>query len=240
MSTSSLSEPVEHEPAEQEPWEAGHGRIFGAYGPKPIWRGRIHQVAFFATLPAGWYLLAHAETTAARVAVAIYWASLAGMFGASASYHLLSRTPRAVKWLRRLDHSMIFVLIAGTYTPLCVVVLPRAWGIPMLVAAWVTALAGVIMKLVRLSTRGGSSGSWLYLVLGWGGLLMLPKLLTGLSPGAIALLAAGGVLFTVGAVILSKRTPNPLPAVFGYHEVWHAMTVIAVACHFVMVAKVTG
>ncbi len=235
MQTSSLSEELP-----QPAGDDGLARIFGAYGPKPTWRGRIHQVAFFATLPAGWYLLAHAETTAARVGVAIYWASLAGMFGASASYHLLSRTPTAVKWLRRLDHSMIFVLIAGTYTPLCLVVLPKAWGIPILVAAWVTALAGVIMKLVRLSTRNGASGSWLYLVLGWGGILMLPKLLTGLSVGGLVLLAAGGVLFTVGAVILGKRTPNPLPAVFGYHEVWHAITVVAVACHFVMVAKVTG
>lgn len=235
MSTSSLSDPVQ-----QLPNEADLEGVFGAYGPKPTWRGRIHQVAFFATLPAGWYLLAHAETTAARVAVAVYWASLAGMFGASASYHLLSRSPNAVKWLRRLDHSMIFVLIAGTYTPLCVVVLPRAWGIPILVAAWVTALAGIVMKMIRLSTWGGRSGSWLYLVLGWGGILMLPKLLTGLTTGGLALLTIGGVLFTVGAVILGKQRPNPLPAVFGYHEVWHAITVVAVACHFVLVAKVTG
>lgn len=135
---------------------------------------------------------------------------------------------------------MIFVLIAGTYTPLCVVVLPRAWGIPILVAAWVTALAGIVMKMIRLSTWGGRSGSWLYLVLGWGGILMLPKLLTGLTTGGLALLTIGGVLFTVGAVILGKQRPNPLPAVFGYHEVWHAITVVAVACHFVLVAKVTG
>lgn len=236
MSTSSLSDRTQ----EEQSWEADSSRIFGAYGPKPTWRGRIHQIAFFVTLPAGWYLLAHAETTAARVAVAVYWASLAGMFGASASYHLLSRSPTAVKWLRRLDHSMIFVLIAGTYTPLCVVVLPRAWGIPILVAAWVTALAGVIMKMLRVSTRGGQSGSWLYIVMGWGGLLMLPKLLTDLSAAGLALLGVGGVLFTVGAVLLGKQSPNPRPAVFGYHEVWHAITVVAVACHFAMVAGVTG
>ena len=121
-----------------------------AYGPKPTWRGRLHQIAFFVTLPAGFFLLAAAETTAARVAVAVYWATLAGQFGASASYHRLAHTERAVKWLRRLDHSMIFCLIAGTYTPICLLVLPRAWGIPMLVAAWVTALAGVIMKMISL------------------------------------------------------------------------------------------
>ncbi len=155
---------------------------------RPLWRGRLHQIAFFLTLPAGLYLLAEAHTAAARVAVAVYWASLAGLFGASASYHRLGRTPVLTKWLRRLDHSMIFVLIAGTYTPICLLVLPRAWGIPMLVAVWVTALAGVIMKMVRVSTtKGGKSGSWLYIVMGWGAVLVLPQLLSHLDPARIAL-----------------------------------------------------
>lgn len=212
--------------------------LAGAYGPKPSWRGRLHQIGFFVTLPAGWFLLSGAHTTAARVAVAVYWASLAGLFAASASYHLYARTPTAVKWMRRLDHSMIFVLIAGTYTPMCLLVLPRVWGIPTLVAAWVTALAGILMKMVRLSARGGRSGSWLYIVLGWGAVLMLPKLLTGLGPGRFALLVAGGLLFTLGAVVLGRQSPDPRPPVFGYHEVWHAFTLAAIACHFVMVALV--
>ena len=100
-----------------------------AYGPRPQWRGRLHQYAFFVSLPAGFWLLRSAHSVSAQVAVAIYWASLAGLFGASASYHLLARSERAVKWMRRLDHSMIFMLIAGTYTPICLVVLPRAWGL---------------------------------------------------------------------------------------------------------------
>ena len=213
-------------------------RLWDAYGPKPTWRGRIHQIAFFVTLPAGLWLLAGAHTTAARVAVAIYWASLAGLFGASASYHLFARSESAVKWLRRLDHSMIFVLIAGSYTPFCLVVLPRAWGIPMLVVTWVTALAGVIMKMVRVTAGAGKSGSWLYIVLGWSSLITLPKLLTELGPGRMALLIGGGLLYTGGAVILGLRRPNPRPTVFGYHEVWHALTIAASACHFTLVALI--
>lgn len=209
-----------------------------AYGPKPRWRGRLHQYAFIAILPAGWFLLTGAETTAARLAVAVYWASLAAMFGTSASYHRLARTPRTVKWLRRLDHSMIFFAIAGTYTPVCLLVLPRAWGIPMLVAAWVTALAGVILKMLRVTAEGQAAGSWLYVVLGWGAVLTLPKLLETLGPVRIGLLAAGGVLYTVGAVILGRRSPDPRPSTFGYHEVFHAFTLVGGACHFAMVMMI--
>jgi hemolysin III len=207
-----------------------------AWSERPLWRGRLHQIAFFLTLPAGLFLLVEARSTAARVAVAVYVASLAGLFGASASYHRLARTPGSIKWLRRLDHSMIFVLIAGTYTPICLLVLPRVWGIPLLVGVWVTALAGVIMKMVRVGTHGGKSGSWLYIVMGWGAVIMLPQLLANLDPVRIALLGAGGLLYTLGAVILASQRPNPSPRHFGYHEVWHAFTLAAGACHFVMIS----
>jgi len=161
--------------------EPPRARIFGAYGPKPTWRGRIHQVAFFVSIPAGLWLLAGATSTQARVAVAIYWASLAGLFGTSASYHLFAHSERAVTWLRRADHSMIFVLIAGSYTPFCLLVLPRVWGIPMLVVMWVTALAGIIMKMVRVTAHGGKSGSWLYVVMGWAAVAALPQMLTAMG-----------------------------------------------------------
>jgi hemolysin III len=222
--------------------ESGHGQVRAMiehatwWAERPVWRGRLHQIAFFVTIPAGFFLLAGATTAGARVAVAVYWASLAGLFGASASYHRLSRTPGRAKWLRRLDHSMIFVLIAGTYTPICLLVLPRVWGIPTLVVIWVTALAGVIMKMVRLTTVGGGGGSWLYIVMGWAAVAILPVLLTHLGPVRIALLAAGGALYTVGAVVLGRKRPNPSPRVFGYHEVWHACTIGAGACHFAMIA----
>lgn len=212
--------------------------IDDVYGPRPAWRGRLHQIAFFVTLPAGYFLLAAAQTTAARVAVAVYWATLAGQFGASASYHRLAHSERMVKWLRRLDHSMIFCLIAGTYTPICILVLPRAWGIPMLVAAWVTALAGVIMKMIRVTAQGGASGSWLYMVLGWAAVITLPKLLDNLGLLRGLLLGFGGLIYTLGALVLGRQRPNPRPMSFGYHEVWHACTLAAGACHFALIATV--
>jgi hemolysin III len=131
---------------------------------------------------------------------------------------------------------MIYVLIAGTYTPLCLIALPRIWGIPMLVVAWVTALAGVILKMVRLGVAGRSSGSWLYIVMGWGAVVTLPVLVTSLNAVQLALLGIGGVLYTVGAVILGRKRPDPLPSHFGYHEVWHSMTIVAGGCHFALVA----
>lgn len=209
-----------------------------AYGPRPVLRGRFHQLGFILAMPAGLFLLAAAHTTAARVAVAIYWATLAGQFGASASYHRFAHTERSVMWLRRLDHSMIFMLIAGTYTPICLLVLPRAWGIPILVAAWVTALAGIILKMISVRATGSTGGSWLYIVLGWGAVITLPQLLSHLGLVRGALLGIGGVLYTGGAVILGRRRPDPLPTVFGYHEVWHVITLIACACHFAVIAMI--
>jgi hemolysin III len=220
----------EAETAHREPVVQDH------YGPRPTWRGWLHFAAFLAVLPAGLYLLSAADTAGARVAVAVYWASLAGLFATSASYHRLARSSRAVLWFRRADHSMIYVLIAGTYTPLCLIALPRMWGIPMLVVAWVAALAGVIIKMVRLGVGDDSSGSWLYVVMGWGAVLTLPVLVTSLNVVQLVLLGVGGVLYTVGAVILGRRRPDPVPSHFGYHEVWHSMTIAAGACHFALVA----
>ncbi|MEX0767613.1 MAG: hemolysin III family protein, partial [Microthrixaceae bacterium] len=152
-----------------------------AYGPRPMWRGWLHAAAFVVVIPAGLYLLSLAQTTIARVGVLVYWASLAGLYATSASYHRLARSPTSVLWFRRADHSMIYVLIAGTYTPICLLVLPKIWGIPMLVLIWVAALAGITMKMVRLGLGDGPSGSWLYIVMGWAALLTLPILIMNLS-----------------------------------------------------------
>lgn len=215
------------------------------YGSRPQWRGWLHAMAFVLVMPAGLYLLRAADTTAARIAVAVYWASLAGLFGTSATYHLGARSQRAVRWFRKADHSMIFMLIAGTYTPLCLIAFPRAWGIPMLVVAWVTALAGVILKMIHLGERldaehggkgGLKSGSWLYIVLGWAAVVTLPVLVNSLDAVQLVLLGAGGILYTTGAVLFGLHRPVLSPERFGYHEMWHAMTIAAGACHFVLVA----
>ena len=240
MSSSTGDQTLEH-PSTDLPPDVGDTLALDeteldAYGLRPTWRGWLHVAAFLAVLPAGLYLLTASQSAASRVAVAVYWASLAGLFATSGSYHRLARTPNAVLWFRRADHSMIYVLIAGTYTPICLIVLPRIWGIPMLVVIWVAALAGIIMKMVFLGTREKGSGSWLYIVMGWAAIITLPVLVTHLNGIQLALLAVGGLLYTVGAVVLARHRPDPSPSRFGYHEVWHAMTIAAAGSHFALIA----
>lgn len=212
--------------------------ILDAYGHRPFWRGRLHFFAALIALPAGVALVMAAHTTAARVSTLVYAICLVGVFSVSAAYHRLARTPSAVMWFRRLDHSMIFLLIAGSYTPLCLVALPAAWGIPMLAVVWTIALAGITLKMVRVRADGGDSGSWLYLVLGWAAVVVLPVLVTSLSVAQLFLMAAGGMLYTLGAIGLWRRWPDPAPHSFGYHEVWHSLTIAAGACHFVLMAAI--
>ena len=214
------------------------GAALDAYGFRPFWRGRVHLIAALVTVPAAVLLLLSAHSALSRVAVAVYVTSLIGLFAVSASYHRIARTPTRVKWFRRADHSMIFILIAGTYTPICLLALPRSWGIPLLVVVWAAALAGVTLKMARLGTGPGSSGSWLYIVIGWGAVIAAPALVSSLDGVQLALMAAGGLLYTVGAVVLARRWPDPLPHSFGYHEIWHTMTVAAGGCHFVLIALV--
>ncbi len=201
---------------------------------KPTWRGRLHQVAFFVSLPLGAALVALAQGAAARVASAIYALTLSGMYAASAAFHRIDWGPRAWAWMRRLDHSMIFLLIAGTYTPYALLVLEPPWSTTVLSVVWGGALIGVAL---RLFSRGLH---WLqqtlYMVLGWTAIFTLPLMLTRLEPAAIVLMFAGGLFYTVGAVMFTLRRPDPNPRVFGYHEVWHVMVASGSLCHYVLVA----
>ena len=182
-------------------------------------------------------LLLVTDHAAARVGVAIYGTSLALLFGVSAAYHRLARSPRAQRVMRRLDHSMIFVLIAGTYTPICLVALPSPWGVSILSTVWGLAGLGIGAKILG-PDRVLKIASSLYLLLGWVALVALPVLLRSLTRLEMGLLVAGGVLYTVGAILFHRRRPDPNPAVFGYHEIWHSFTVMAGASHFAMVALV--
>ncbi len=210
--------------------------LVDAYGFRPFWRGRLHLMAAVLAAPAVLLLALAADTGLGRAAVVVYGATLVGLYAVSASYHRLAHTPTAVKWWRRADHSMIFMLIAGTYTPICLLALPPEWGIPTLVVVWVVAMVGVSLKMAKLGVGNESVGSWLYIVLGWAGVITAPLLITRLAWPQLVLLAVGGVLYTVGAVILGKRRPDPSPERFGYHEVWHSMTILAGGCHFIVVA----
>ncbi len=160
--------------------------------------------------------------------------SLVGLFGVSAFYHTGNWAPDVKARWRRMDHAMIFVLIAGSYTPITLLALQPAWGISLLAIVWTVAVIGVTLALARFGALH-RIGGYLYIGMGWIVVIALPAVVTSLSPSELGLLFAGGLLYTVGAIGLRLNRPNPRPLVFGYHEVWHAMTVAAAACHFTLV-----
>jgi hemolysin III len=204
---------------------------------RPTWRGRLHTWAFMAAIPLGLTLLLTADRPASRVAAAVYATSLVALFGTSAAYHRLANCVRSRRIMQRLDHSMIFLLIAGTYTPMCILVLPPAWGIPVLCVVGAVALTGIALKLFAFDHVRGL-GSVLYIALSWAVIAALPVLVHRLTLSEMVLLFGGGIFYTGGAVVFSTRRPNPRPAVFGYHEVWHACTVVAGLCHFATISLV--
>ena len=201
---------------------------------KPRLRGWFHEVAFFISIPAGVALAVLAAGTRARTATIIYAVSLTAVFGASAAYHRVDWSPEALRRMKRLDHSMIFVLIAGSYTPMCLLALHGAWTVVLLSLVWTGAAVGITLKNIRIDGFHVLTG-FLYIALGWVALFALPQLVRELSPVEIVLMAAGGVLYTVGAIVLARHRPDPAPATFGYHEIWHAFIVAAAASHYAMV-----
>ncbi|MDH4145833.1 MAG: hemolysin III family protein [Acidimicrobiia bacterium] len=206
---------------------------------RPLWRGRIHQAGFVASIPAGAYLVASATTTLARTALALYAVTWTAMFGASACYHLLSRGERSRLWLRRADHSAIFLHIAGGYAPFCLLALPRQVGVPVLAVVAASATAGVALKLTRLSP-GRSAGTRLYLPMGWVMAPTLPLLAPALGWRGVSLVVSAGVVYSLGACCLFRKSPDPRPAVFGYHEVWHTCTVVAGILQFAALASLNA
>ena len=201
---------------------------------KPSWRGRLHQAAFVASIPAGVALVvAGWSSPVARAVAAVYAVSLAGLYGTSAAYHLGRWSTAALRRMDQADHAMIYVLIAGSYTPFAVLALNRTWGVTILGVVWAVALGGVAVVILRHRIR--VVGITLYLTLGWLGVVTLPWLAGRLGVTKLTLLLAGGVLYTVGAVVLSRQRPDPRPLVFGYHEVWHAFTLAAGVCHYILI-----
>jgi hemolysin III len=203
---------------------------------KPRLRGRLHQVAFVVSIPAGIALVWAAHSPLARVAALVYAISLAAMFGTSAALHRRHWSPRA--WLRmdRLDRVMIYVLIAGSYTPVVLLALRPGWRVAFLALVWTVAAVGICLVLVW--NRGRVifvTRMVLYLGLGWISVVLLPQLADTIGVRRLALGVLGGVLYTVGVVVLIRRRPDPNPRVFGYHEVWHAFTLAAGACHYTLI-----
>ena len=206
---------------------------------RPRWRGRIHGGAVAVVIPAGVILTLVTPSGLARVAVFVYVASLLALFSTSASYHLFTRTQRAQRTMRQLDHAMVYVLIAGTYTPVCLLALPRNIGVVFLIGIWCAALIGITLKI---TWRAHKVSGAMYLIIGWAALIILPWAYHRAGFTSLLLFALGGIVYTVGAILFYLQRPHLKPNVFGYHEVWHAFTVVAVALQFagvgVLIAKI--
>jgi hemolysin III len=203
---------------------------------KPRLRGVWHQWAFYVSLVLGAALVAAAPGGQPRLAAAVYAVSVAALFGTSALYHRITWASQAARrWMRRLDHSMIFFLIAGTYTPFALLVLHGDLATVILVVVWAGALAGVLMKLVWIDAPKALVAI-LYLALGWVAVAAFPTMIGELGITGSALVAVGGLLYTAGALVYAFQRPNPAPTVFGYHEVFHALVILAAALQYAVIA----
>jgi hemolysin III len=203
---------------------------------KPRLRGVSHQWAFFVSLAAGIALVIVAPAGRATLATAIYAASVVALFGVSALYHRITWTSEDVRRLmRRLDHSMIFFLIAGTYTPFALLVLEGTLATAILVAVWGGALAGIVLNLVWIDAPKWVT-ALVYIVLGWVAVAAFPEMISQIGLTATALVGIGGILYTLGAVVYALNRPDPVPAVFGYHEVFHVLVIAAAALQYAVIA----
>jgi hemolysin III len=205
---------------------------------RPRMRGWLHYWSFYVSMASGATLIALAGSTVsalAALATSVYVATVLGLFGVSALYHRHTwQSVTARLWMKRLDHSMIFLFIAGTYTPFSLLAMDRPTGYVVLGVVWGGALAGVALKLLW-----PHAPRWLgvpiYIALGYVAVFVLPQLLHHAGVAALVLLLVGGLLYTVGAVFYATRWPNPWPSTWGHHEFFHAATVLAAICHYIAI-----
>jgi hemolysin III len=202
---------------------------------KPRLRGVSHTYAFFVSLACGVALIIAASDGRSRAAAVIYAFAVSALLGTSALYHRVTWRANVRRWMRRLDHSMIFVLMAGTYTPVALLALKGSLASTILIIAWAGALGGILFKLLWIDAP-----KWLlaavYLALGWVSAAVFGELPAAIGWLGVAGLAAGGLLYTIGAIVYASERPNPFPRVFGYHEVFHALVIAAAALHYAVIA----
>jgi hemolysin III len=201
---------------------------------KPRLRGVFHEGGFYAAVVLAVPLALMAEPGRGRISAIVFSACLAGCFGASALYHRPTWQPVARSWLARLDHAGIYLLIAGTYTPIGLIIMSRAWAIPVLAVVYAGAAAAILLKLFWVQAPKVLSAI-LGLALGWVGVVAYSQI-GKIGAGGIALILLGGLFYTVGAVIYARRRPDPLPSVLGYHELFHICTIAGAACHWAAIA----
>jgi hemolysin III len=194
-----------------------------------------HQLAFFVAIPVGIALTLSAHGALARTASIAFAASVISMFGVGTLFHRLSWTPHAARRIGQLDHAMIYALIAGTYAPIGLLVIHPGWRAPILTAAWGGTLLATAAKL---AWRGAPTwvAPTVCIALGWIAILVLPQIVDRIGVAGTLLLVGGGLVYTTGAVVYARQRPDPIPHVFGYHELFHALVIVAVACQYAAVA----
>lgn len=214
---------------------ARRARELGLQLPKPRLRGVIHLITFPTVLIAGLLLVALGDTLGIRLACVVLIITAGMLFGISATYHRGTWRPEHAIMLRRFDHANIFLIIAGTYTPISIALLEPQDARTLLIICWSGAAVGVLFRLFWTAAP-----RWLYVpayvALGWVAVFYMPQLLAGGGWGVVGLIIAGGIAYTVGAVVYGLKRPDPSPAWFGYHEIFHACTVAGFVCHFIAVA----
>jgi len=202
---------------------------------KPSLRGVSHQWAFLVAVILGAILVLGTDSARATVGAAVYATGVCGLFGVSALYHRRAWSAAAHRWMRRADHAMIFVFIAATYTPIALLVLSDPLQTTILLVIWACALGGVILQLAWVDAP-----KWLqavlYVAMGWVSVATTGQMLDALGELSVAALGLGGILYTAGAVVYARERPDPLPAIFGYHEIFHALVIVAAACHYAVIA----
>ena len=204
---------------------------------RPRLRGVLHHYAFLVSLVSGAVLVLGAPSRRAVVVAAVYGVSLSALLGVSALYHRVTWSEGTRRWMARLDHSMISVLIAGSYTPFGVLVLSGSFALVLLILMWAGALANILLHVLWIDAPKWLSAAC-YVALGWIGVVALPDLKAHAGWGPAALLMAGGIIYSLGALVYALRRPDPVPAVFGYHEVFHALVVVAAGVHYAAIASV--
>ena len=199
---------------------------------KPRLRGVSHQYAFYVAVVLGSLAVVFARGAEARASVAVYAVGICGLFGISALYHRVDWQPAARRWMKRADHSMIFVFIAGSYTPFALLALPERSGWVLFWIVWGGAIAGVLLKMFWPSAPRWV-GVPLYILLGWVAAWFVGPIMHGAGIAALVLLIVGGALYSIGGVLYALKWPNPWPTTFGHHEFFHACTAVAAICHYI-------
>ena len=208
-----------------------------SWDARPKYRGRLHAISAFLAPPAAIAITAIAKPGRNRVAAAVYGLGICAMFSASGAYHRLTRSREMANIMRRLDHSMIYVMIAGTWTPIAVATLPRKEARAVLAAVWGSAGIAAGTKVLRLGETN-RAGSWFYPVLGVAGVVLAPAVVRVGGKPALVGLVTGGAAYLGGAAVFAAQRPNPWPKKFGFHEVFHTAVVVGVVSHFLAIWRI--